>query len=1228
MSSRDTRSRETEKLLEPNDNVGTKQTEVVTTESKSQEQPSQNENEMSISKNEKTNSTSSSTTNPGKVTTYGNIVQNDTINEAAARILVESTIDQTISNANYGTYKSEFFTWEDISGTMDFDGNERFVNPFSVVKDIPRLFEYKTVVNTSQSITNDLINSTNLLSEQNILTIIDECKQHFNENTMVTRIGLRSKVNGVELGDVNTMEDGVIKMAAYADSKSTYSSLVQIFETKLKMLLRTFIALDNKIYYIPPKIAVVPVAGNAMQKDLSNMTYFVGTYPHFYMTAMYTNIPWLKDELENLYRDAPAFCKESDVREINKRKVTSIVTTFTDQFASVIADMNFNRFVQTQLHPVDYLNRIKANMGSKDMVNFKSGFNSELYTFLYKPEEVEWNLAMIMTLTNEKIKHSMLKMYRTMLPTTSRLQTYPFETVWNGQNKPSDPVSNAMLMNLSRMVAVGDDQTSPYDMLLFETFSSNFEFALVNKNITSDAPVIIDFMCYCLFIKLFPRAAQKMIHLLGARMMIQLKTLLPRIMSSAVKHYGYTVTKEGKNARVNTDNLTAEESRSGLTYMIFSELKVTADSGVPSEFVKTLNALRKNLMPKVKESKIVLSAKKEAGYPYYADNYQTYTSWEHIDPPQDFARPVMSDLTVDVQQIVIQCQKLLTLHTRAETNNPMITKSASAWINMMFGEIMNTSESIGLLFGYTMRQLQVIMMNSFGYVIDMYNPEDFFFVPPKLVVAPYETDISQLGQIIDDVRVMNFDPSIAIKMLLAVEGEFSRNLVVENRYNVNEPAYTQRPARMFMRLDPVRLDNFAMSVVKRSRQFGLCMQLREWLINPDSDNNILRNFSHLLKGVMNFTNWSALMEEIFNMFDLNFRDYYTSSHLGGKYDTRRMTLTIKRSLGRGIAMDETGEFNIFGRKWQYLQSNIVEILKILKPIIMDHSSFLMNSATGLYIGKFLVDELTPYIPDIELNYDHVYTMEAKEKLKLDEKKISTVSFNFISSKGGMTPAMNIKKYIYNEETNSYSPSVKTYYLPRDRNMPNIMIHAYDGPDFNRFYEPIAKAIIDGYFVVKIHKQQFIASIVDRSTRTVDYSTEAPSVQDISGILQTKSKAYIELLYQTTTYATNFVVNQSVIPQYIQWYVSAEPLADDVFCTVLNFGITPSEQTRLPTRMELEYGIMDEDKVNLKCSDGDKKINKNFVNWNNSYHALHEDAWHNIPELVFTQATPMDDTYFE
>lgn len=1144
---------------------------------------------------------------------YGHVVKNEVIEQAlpSAITLIESITEQAITEAsNRSLTLRPLFSWNlpTDSGVFQFLPQQ---TPFKVIDTIPRFFKFNAL---SNSVQDPNVQDRRIHPGIENVSQIVKSREIFNEMTMTVRVVTESTINGHAVGDPNKIEQGAVVVQQVQSEYDQLQSYANLLESRTMFILKIFNATDNILHRIPSKITVNRTVGDTpLHSAISSMAFFENDYPHIYLSVFFSTTPWYVRELSDLYEQAPIQLGEANTETWLNKKITARIRAVTDQFATAIANLQVQRLKASQLNIQDYILRCRANMFPLDDVHVKSPYNERVTNLLYSPSDTEWRLVMALIICNRKVRDTLFDKIHHLIMPTGRFTVLNIDQVWNPQHAPVDNLSSQMYRTWLERMSVGDHH-SPYQMVLFETFSSWFNFQVKMPPLPSDYATVIEMMGIIFFYKMFPQIAQCISNQLGYRMNQLLNAYLPRHHNTWQIEYGEV---RFRKQRVPMDGrmITVQQSQQGYIYSIFDDISDRKGS-VTSAYFNFIRRMRQLCLPRV--SQIHLERKQRARYPYYRNDYNATASWEEL-VLGDLAGEYETDWSKEILEVITLVEGITQLRTPSGTQRDTLQRATQTWMNTFYSNLRSIIKSAPMAIQVTMFKMQETLMNSFAFVHQRYDPLKPFNIPSELVLSPAKDESTAMGVPIQKSQVVDLDIFIAFRFLLTLEGDNKRNINLATKGVPQSTDGLPQPQQNYKMIQGGLFDDLAMGLISPARRFGVVMQIMQWITDPDVDNNPFYNVARGFRYIMRMSNWVPLLERIFLEFGLNFRDYYIDAFAPttGVFDGRSVLLQIRElnpETQRPELQPKDGE--LWGREIKYTDDWVRQHLSLLTVPFLNDASSILNTVHGIYVGRFLVDELTPLQRDIERGWT---VINVTERDASNNVRARNVIFDEMESKNGYTYSIRVK----------IGENYATYKLPYDKrtNYVNTMLSVIDFSEIPITHKPaLAKAIHWGWLAIKAKNVVVSVPITDMPRRDIDYSEER-TIKAIEDLIMTPAGEIITQPMLTTTYATNYTSNVETVSSYVQWVTTMEEADKNLHAAVLNSGPKKTEQTVLPRKEELELGQPLND-ITLQSSLNCPKTSLDFINWNNEYTAIGKDLIDSHIKLEYVPAQPMPYQHFK
>lgn len=1090
-------------------------------------------------------------------------------------------------------------------------GTELVITPFDICDGIPRMFELVVTSNPDQD---PNIKNQRFDALTTSLAQVKESVAMFNTNTLTVRVKLRDEINGVAIGDLNTIEEGTIKLQQVESHYDNLQSYASFMESRFMKMVRLFQAFYFKIYSIPKKITVSNLlSDNPMIRDLSTMAFWEGGYPHIYLSVFEADPIWYREALIDLYGQAPLLLGETGVETRNGFKESARVRAVTDQYASYLVNVNTDKLKSSQLSEYQWLNRLRANMFRSDEVRVRLTRDETILSLLYNPSRVEWTNVQTFIMVNPLIRNGIFDAYSTLLATTNRFTLHRLNDVWNNLDGPTERIGAQIDEAFKSFVAVGNAE-SPTNMVLYETFSDWFDFALKMPQLPPDYPAVIEIMALMIFMKMFPALSQQMMHELGYRMSCLFRIYLPTQYREFIERYG-EIRYNGQKQSMRSYILTKAQSQMGYVYAMFDATVGTDQNQreVP-RLVSIFAKMRRLLQPKLVA--VALDKKELAEYPYFSD-YRTFMSWPH-KPVESYLDSDSSEFSDELAHIVDLGAQIFRMKSEPHVRqSDMMPRAAQQYVTLFFNKLSRLLPSASVPVQTTMYKFQDLIKNSGPFVYDRYDPTDFFHVPKSLVLASEDPLRKSQGIPLKKGRKILIDPYIALRYALTLDGDWKRNIQLVTMGNPSSSDVYVQPSRNYLMIKGDVIDGWMTQLIKPALSFGTAMQLLRWLVLPDDETNPIVEVARSFRLFWRMACWVPFVKRLFENFGLDWATYFLDSFLTnqGVQDGRQVILRICELDPKSmLPIREVNDNSMLGRELEYVDGDTRDMISELSRMLLSYESPLLNMVKGIYLGRFMFTEMKPQQHDVQDGWTHIeFESMANGRLR------QNVLFSQKILKQGNANAITFR----------FPQGDRTYFLPYDNNIDKerYMIHLKDFSQIPMgFKESVAKAVHWGWLSFHASEVRVNVNIIDTSSKTIDYS-DHKTVDAILRIVSTPTAELISTDMVTTMYTTNFTQNAIVIPAYVQWIVTHDNPDKNLHAAVINSGPSRREETVLPDPDELGFGTPYTDRVSFAPS-GKNKLRLNKVNWNNEYTAISTRLVDWNVEVDYIPAQPMSYEVFQ
>lgn len=1118
------------------------------------------------------------------------VIANTTI--AALQTVTNSTPLRTIPLSGY-----EF-------GNVDRKVTSGFgLSPFAIQENVPQLFNMKTLYNEAQQ-TNITDMAMTRFSAQGINETVQTSIKVFNISTMTVRIGLNENIGNGKILDPNSIADGAIKLQTVERTALVNpQASVNFVENRIFSLLSAYMALDNILVAIPSKITCLDTfSGGVVSSRLLSMPFYEGLAPHLYY-SIFSNLPqWMKDYMDETFLDNPLRIGDNVVTSYHGKKLSQYNQLVIDQFTAGVLRLNFDKLRSSLLSTDMIQQKIRASLYTHDDVEVEMIADSEEFTLLYDYTPTEYNLLLFTILTNIDIKKEITDFALEEITKSNRLSRANIEDVWTPLIAAD---SNAAGFNTAWLMSINiGDSKSPYEMLIYETFSDFFDFELKFHSIPRGLEAITEVFNIYTFMILYPRITQRIVHRLGYRLTRLYNAMFRSIFSNFQAKFGDLRSEFGAAAvDMNSYPISMVESQSGYVYTVFTDLKqIPANkkfsssknaSTLLNDFINIVNDLRELVLPTTK--KIVLNEKRLANYPYLYDDYTTYPSWDAI-AHDDYLKSQTSKLGDRLVKLLDFTYRFKSLFTAQDPDMNKMPGGFTAYFSTWSKQVSHLFGTVGAAFEVTSAMMQTSLFNSPLFVGSMYNPhpDRFFFVAQDIGIGPLSSAPLHSTIVPQRLKVPKFLINVGTAHALTLEGEYLRNTL-----NPTEEVSDMRGPNTRSKTDIGPLNGVAVfmktnSLLASSRKYGYAMQITQWLTTPNDHDNPFGPLIEEIAQYMKMSTWVPLVRKVFDLFGLKFDSIFMSTIgvnaivLDGRSLDRVLVIINPAT---SMAIEDPPMNSKFGRKFDYMVSFDISKLSILARPLLSMDSKIIHIHHDWYFGKMIVDEMSPtqtnlgitnWTDETTFNKDFIFS-------KVFYKVGQASQLQYRSDKDG---------------------TLKTIILPfTASNVPSLLIKVDHVRQLKQAYFPVlASAMAEGKIFLRIKHFKIRVTVNDIPSRTDDCSDKAMSKNEILDILHTTAGGILDRTFNNTLCAVNY--NSSLLVQtgYFQWFATPNPADRNIFVSTITNAIERPPQTILPTSDELGFGP---DPNGLTFKSGVLKTKSNLINWNNEIPTVSRSLINNI-----------------
>lgn len=1064
-------------------------------------------------------------------------------------------------------------------------GSQYGISPFRISPDVPQLFKFRAMYNEAQQVNIPDMIITRFTTD-GILDTVSKSIEIFNISTMTVRTELNDSILSVKLLDPNDLTDGSIKLITLVPSgRENPQANVNFVESRIFSVLTAFEALNDILIKMPKKLVCIDsVRGGPTAVRLAEMPFYENLHPHPYY-SVFSNLPeWAREYFNESFKKCPLEIGDIAVDSYAGMKLSQINKLVIDQFTAAVLRLNFNKMRNHTLTTDKLHDMVEASMFKRDKLEIEELVDIEDITLLYDYTSTEYNLTLFHILTSLSAKQQITDFLTEELTKTNRFGMSELENVWKGLQL-GDVYSQKFNSDWIQSIHIGDN-TTPYQMLIYETFADFFYFQPKFSSLPDSLNAVTEILSIYTFMILYPRITQRIIHKLGYRLTQLYNTMFPQVFNDFKMKYGDVRTNFGADKfEAYGKQLTIADSQNGYVYSIFTTLPMTSQKtrqlGLLHDFVSLINSLRLLTLPTI--SKVELTRKRKAGYPYLYDSYSTYMSWAPLDY-MDYSINEETTLGIKLRSLIGESNRFKELFLKQNPASSQIPRAFEAYYTAWTTQLSKLIVSAGSTYQITAAMMQETLFNSPFYVGSTYNPnpDRFWYVQKDIGIGPLVSSNLSATIIPTKLRVDNFKINVGMCLALTVEGEYLRNVITPDE---SEGGYEQNQTRVredITCMDGVECFKMMNKLVSQARSFGYAMQVTQWMTMPNSNDNPFKDLVYEVAEYMKMAYWVPLIKKVFNFFGVNFQEYFTrtvssSSFIAdGRYLDRTLVIVDPSTSTPQKDQPINSKFNV---KFEYITPDDVAKLDILTRPLISSNSKIIYVQNDWYFGKMVVGELGPTQKHLKgTNWTDETTY------------LRSCRFYRSSYKNGQVVQL--------EYTSEVDGKKKNIILPYDTTNTPILLIKFDYLTEipNQYLKILAKAISLGKIIIKVKYMKLRVFIEDKPSRTDDYSLDHMSEDEVFDVLMMPAGTIRDWTFTSTNYATNFSSNALVIPSYIQWFATEHEADKNILVSSITNAIVRPSQTRLPLPEEMGYGP---DEEGTKFPNNASKIDSNIINWNNS-----------------------------
>lgn len=1111
---------------------------------------------------------------------------NDIVTMVANQTIAKLNTSTNILNLKNSPLSAYKFVKVDESAGASYG-----MSPFLITTEVPQLFKFKATYNEQQQVNPaDIV--TMKFSSTNVTEVVSKSIEIFNVSTMTVRVALNDTIAHMKIIDPNLTDDQSIKLQTLdRAARENPQGSVNAIESRIFSAITAFLALDNLLVAMPTKITTLEqVRGGLAANVLATMPFYDGMQPHLYY-SVFSNLPdWFRKHLNDSFEECPLQIGDFVVNSYEGMKLAQFNKLVIDQYTAAVLRINFEKLRNHTLTTNVLVEKIMASMLSHDKVEVNTLADVQEFSLLYNWTTAEYNLYMFNIMTDTKMQEEVISFLRDELVKTNRLTSVNIEQVWRSLSA-TDTLALNFNSAWTASINIGDS-FSLYEMVIYETFADWCIFELKFPNTPNSIEAITEVLNIHVFMILYPRITQRMIHTIGFR----LKTLYEIMYQGTYRNfrnkYGEVRTEFGKKPfMVNSYEIKSAESQQGYVYSIFMpqvrdrepppQILQPQETAQLNVFVTLLTNLRALVLPAIEP--IPLDRKRIAKYPYMSTEYVAYGSWKPLTYA-DYQLSKITELGDKLSTLMTYADTMKQLFAAQNPSSNELPRTFNSYFTAWTTQISRLLSTAGPVYQITCANIQKSLFNSPFYVHSTFNPDpkQFFFVQRSVGIGPLVS--ANLSSVIVPKKILipAFRLNGAMCLALTGEGEYIRNTLEAYQPAEDIQGSANRVRTNITVFNGVSCFMYANSLVAKSRKFGFAMQITQWLTTPGDAENPFRHLVAEIAQYMKMSTWTPLVKRIFETFGLNYETYFSgnigasSTVLDGRFLDRTLVLIDPTT---SMAIKNHPINTLFGQKFTYMVPLDIEKLSILTKPLVQSDSRIMRIKKDWYFGKLFVDELHPTQPALGMtNW-------------VDETTINKdFSLTKIRLKGGQVTRLEYKS----DKTGINHSMILPY---TSNNVPILLIKMEYLTELPMIYlEVIAEAITEGKIILQIKELKVKVSIEDRPTRTTNYSEPNWSLAEVHDFLRNPSGCVIERTFVSTRSAINQQAQSLVRPGYIQWLATPTSTDPSLFVGTITNAIQRPEQTVIPTPDELGYGRGEH---GLEFNSGVRKIDSNIINWNNS-----------------------------
>lgn len=1070
---------------------------------------------------------------------------------------------------------------------------------------IPTLVEQEGFYSNSNRPSSDY----DVLTRSGDLLINAYTKYSSNLQIMRYKQNLDQSIKGWELPDINDLEagSGIINATAVRGAKNNQSRTIDKLVSRLLNSIKAFKMVHKVILSAPSKQILINENIDDEFDHLFRYKPAVNDNVHVYYAGYRHDVEWMKREIvETMIRAPASFGELAVTSNIRNIKIAADWALTTDQYTAAILTNNALDAEDNAISGGAYLNMLRAsNMNLIQTISYGDPAE-KTYAAITLPTQENIDSLWVYMMTSTDAKLEKLNFIINEIQNTGRLKAYTIEEVYDMNDRPSSVEDQALQSAIRSGFAI---QADPAKLIALETLSDDFDFRLSEMAVPSAPEVMLQIHGLLAFPVVCPRIFQKIICEWGYAMMVALEHLVGiSVFNDYVEDHGWTRVQQNENW------ITRDTTK---TKLITSQ---TPDNIRPSILTPLVgnprgNATQRDLYRLIARIQALcrinfyehrLNLKEAAAvFPYHSIRYVANMSWEPNTFDQVQAHQgSMYNRVANIQRIL---KDLDALYNSIQGNHVRL-EGTKDWFNAYVSVSAYAADSARFLFNYTCADIQKWIMEGPCFIYDGVRTDDVYNAP-HLIGIGATSNINQPVAEVDGIQLLpipvqlhefTIDIMEPLNFLLCVEGDIMRPVA----YSANignakfaSPNKNSLKKKTITPVNPLSMVNFFYDQVRRAEVVSLPLRLTSWLMHPDEPNNPIRDISRGMRPGLILNNWKGLVEEMFKVAGAGDWTHYINvltkhGTIEPRFLIPMITHINKNPPGTRMIINEAnGRFN---QIYELLDQNAMFTYRTCARLWMSNDSPFLLRQNGFVLGKFGVADRDVIISQnsIRLHFPN------------------QVEWNDIAIQYRETHQGNVLNLTINdiEFDSPFDPNLKGYII----NINNVSVI----PD--NVLGWLIQAIHFGNIALRIKNKEVSYKIVDFESK-VQHFNEEMTTSKLSEILQSEDGSELKHVFETTTFANNFISNQAPVMGYIQW-IGFEKLNQN---TVLSAVITSTAEppvTHVPLDPEnWGYGRWQEYIGFMPLTDI-PKLESPKINLNNKVRCWLENMYKEQPKFHFRQIT--------